>query len=447
MPTLHARTAHLGTAVPTGLILEIACAARTGALHYVLSTVALVLCTAATSSPGPHADDQMESRFLGHEHPAGLLTERQDAGWTSQREDLITRRRRGLQLWRNASRSDRSIDEPEPGSQVFQDPDSKTNSRPVITILEPYPGAVFRERNDLEISFTVEGLRELMGELQQTAIVSTLCRSQGCKRDGWRMGHEADITQEIRVPLPQLCSVEKTCETSVKMASVPNGEYTMAVSIDYGNGRSQSSPWSTFTVDVDVELHRVLEDDERSSSQKDLDEEFSEEDLRTVARCEAIGLKVRQKPARIFDGFTYNGEIDLLQVRAEEFGDLVTAMILVESTSTFQGHVKEELYPSHAHLLPHTIRKKVRHIVEDFSELDAPVSPWAREDKQRDSILKGLDDARGQDIVIISDVDEIVKRDTILLLRVCHDFWAVHRLSECCVVVLLLLPIMFDDDK
>jgi len=241
------------------------------------------------------------------------------------------------------------------------------------------------------------------------------------------------------VPLPQLCSVERTCETSVKMASVPNGQYTMAVSIDCGDGRSQKSSWSTFTVDVDVELHRVLEDDgiERGWSQKG--EEFSEEDLRTVARCEAIGLKVRQKPARIFDGFTYNGEIDLLQVRAEEFGDLVTAMVLVESTITFQGHVKEELYSSHAHRLPHTIRQKVRHIVEDFSELDAPVSPWAREDKQRDSILKGLNDARGQDIVIISDVDEMVKRDTILLLRVCHDFWAVH--------CLLLLVNMFADNN
>ena len=56
------------------------------------------------------------------------------------------------------------------------------------------------------------------------------------------------------------------------------------------------------------------------------------------------------------------------------------------------------------------------------------VAPMERETKQRDGILKGLDDAREQDLVLISDVDEIVKRDTMLLLRVCQDFWAVNGL-------------------
>ena len=392
-----------------------------------LSAVALALCTAATclSSPGPQPDDRMERQLIGDDHPVGLLSEWQ-AGWP-------TRTRRGLQAWRSTRIFDNISEEREAGSYMFQDPDNEPSSRPVITILDPYPGAVFREYNDVEISFTVEGLGEGMGA-EPTAVVSTVCHCPDCTRDGWRMNNEADIKQAITGPLPLLCSAEKTCEQTVRMASLPNGLYEVAVGIDYRDGRGQTvqSSWSTFRVDVDVELHRVLEEDGieggggRIGRHEDMGGgEFSEEELKTVARCEEMGLKARQKPAHIFDGFTYNGEIDLLEVRAEEFGDLVTSMVLVESTHTFQGHVKELLYPSQAHRLSHAMRQKVQHVVEDFSELDAPISPFARENKQRDSILKGLSDARGHDIVLISDVDEIVNRDTILLLRVCHDFWAV----------------------
>lgn len=365
-------------------------------------------------------------------------------------------------MWRDASQFDRSIDEAEAGSRPFQsinlaledvhahpsqpipppleadladlvleDPDGEPSSSLVITILDPYSGAVFREHNDVEISFTVEGLRRRIGAMEPRAVVSTVCRCSGCRRDGWRMGDEADITREITVALPLLCSVEKTCEMTVELASIPNGLYQVAVSIDFGDGRGQEGKsWSTFEVDVDVELQRVVEEDdiEGHAGRVGRQEEFSEEDLRAVARCEANGLTARRAPARIFDGFTYNGEVDLLEIRAEEFGDLVTGMVLVEAAQTFQGDAKELQYPSHAHRLPYAVRQKVRHVVEDFSEMGGEVAPMERETKQRDGILKGLDDAREQDLVLISDVDEIVKRDTMLLLRVCQDFWAVNGL-------------------
>ena len=48
--------------------------------------------------------------------------------------------------------------------------------------------------------------------------------------------------------------------------------------------------------------------------------------------------------------------------------------------------------------------------------------PWAREHHQRDAIARGLEAARDEDIVLISDVDEIPKRAAVLLLRVCKGY-------------------------
>ena len=49
-------------------------------------------------------------------------------------------------------------------------------------------------------------------------------------------------------------------------------------------------------------------------------------------------------------------------------------------------------------------------------------NPWAREYYQRDAIARGVEAARDEDIVLISDVDEIPKRAAVLLLRVCKGY-------------------------
>jgi DsbC/DsbD-like thiol-disulfide interchange protein len=48
----------------------------------------------------------------------------------------------------------------------------------------------------------------------------------------------------------------------------------------------------------------------------------------------------------------------------EEIGDLLTGIILVESSRTFQGHSKPVIFPTHATRLPPEIRSKIRHVVE-----------------------------------------------------------------------------------
>ena len=162
-------------------------------------------------------------------------------------------------------------------------------------------------------------------------------------------------------------------------------------------------------------MSQVFEEEDDGSG--GVDGEFSAEDLAAMHMCEDWGFEVRQRPARIFDGFIYKNEIDLLEVRSEEIGHLVTGMILVEAGRTFQGAAKDLVFPMQASRLPPGMQGKIKHVVEDFSALPANADAWAREYAQRDSIAKGLGDgsapgdARPDDMVLISDVDEIPKHE------------------------------------
>jgi hypothetical protein len=211
-----------------------------------------------------------------------------------------------------------------------------------------------------------------------------------------------------------------TAVKSFAMASMPNGNYHLTVRIAEGEGEGgaggggrgladdtdaqqradsgdASAAATRFIVDVGVELTEVEEEEEEVSSEEEeappqhvpparqavgggggggLDgvgggverEGFSEEDLLAIGKCRELGMTARTRPARIFDGFTYKDEIELLQVRVEEYGDLVRAMIVVEATSTFQGAARELALPQQLSVLPPAMQPKIRHVVVDFED-------------------------------------------------------------------------------
>lgn len=107
---------------------------------------------------------------------------------------------------------------------------------------------------------------------------------------------------------------------------------------------------------------------------------------------------------RVFDGFTYNGESGMLNLRIQELRHVVDLHILVESTKTFSGAERPIMYDPTT--IPDGLRHKVVHVVVDDSPGDGDA--WSREHHQRDAIRRGLpDDVVAEDILMISDVDEI----------------------------------------
>jgi beta-1,4-mannosyl-glycoprotein beta-1,4-N-acetylglucosaminyltransferase len=118
---------------------------------------------------------------------------------------------------------------------------------------------------------------------------------------------------------------------------------------------------------------------------------------------------------KVYDCFTFNDELDLLEIRLNELNDEVDYFVLVEGTETHSGKSKplyfEENKQRFEKFLP-----KIRHIIVDkWPEYIEGVndSAWTRERMQRDAIIQGIQDARFCDVLIISDIDEIPRAEAI----------------------------------
>ena len=130
---------------------------------------------------------------------------------------------------------------------------------------------------------------------------------------------------------------------------------------------------------------------------------------------------------RIFDGFPFNDELDLLELRLMELGDLVDVFVLVEQDINFRQKPKPLYFKENrqrfAEWLP-----KIRHIVvEDYTIAPHP----AMDHYQRRQIARGMTDAKPHDVIILGDVDEIPSRDVVQAARKLppdHPFTCFQRL-------------------
>jgi len=117
-----------------------------------------------------------------------------------------------------------------------------------------------------------------------------------------------------------------------------------------------------------------------------------------------------ENSVKIFDCFIFNDELDLLELRLELCYEYVDYFILVEAEQSFTRR------PSSYHFEKNKSRysaflDKIIHIkVNDFSNDD----PWLNEYHQRNSIKEGLVNAKDEDLIFISDVDEIFNYSDIL---------------------------------
>jgi beta-1,4-mannosyl-glycoprotein beta-1,4-N-acetylglucosaminyltransferase len=143
----------------------------------------------------------------------------------------------------------------------------------------------------------------------------------------------------------------------------------------------------------------------------------------------------------IYDAFLFFNELDLLDIRLNLLNDVVDKFVIVESTVTFSGKQKRLFFDDNKHLFER-FNDKIIHIVvddtpQDFNNINYILNPstqsdvfqnkvlkylnesggwnrsnpneiqWGREIYQRESMIKGLLDCDDNDLIIVSDVDEI----------------------------------------
>jgi beta-1,4-mannosyl-glycoprotein beta-1,4-N-acetylglucosaminyltransferase len=109
--------------------------------------------------------------------------------------------------------------------------------------------------------------------------------------------------------------------------------------------------------------------------------------------------------SRVFDCFPFFNELDVLDIRLAELDPLVDHFVVVEATRTFTGKPKP-LYFADNRARYERYAHKIIHVVVDDIPLDAPTH-WVRESHQRESIMRGLGGAKPDDVIVISDCDEI----------------------------------------
>jgi beta-1,4-mannosyl-glycoprotein beta-1,4-N-acetylglucosaminyltransferase len=141
---------------------------------------------------------------------------------------------------------------------------------------------------------------------------------------------------------------------------------------------------------------------------------------------------------KIYDCFLFFNELEILELRLEILNNIVDKFVIVESTTTFSGKQKELFFDKNKDKFL-KFKDKIIHIIiddtpEDFKNLpyiSIPITAndfiknkilnyveksegwgrhekqWGRETYQRESIFYGISNCSDEDIILISDLDEI----------------------------------------
>ncbi len=120
----------------------------------------------------------------------------------------------------------------------------------------------------------------------------------------------------------------------------------------------------------------------------------------------------------IYDCFTFYNELELLDLRLNILNDVIDKFVLVEMNKTHMGEYKpfifEENKEKFSKFLDKIIHVKINKSPDIIkSKEDINGNKWILENYQRDQIMQGLKDAKEEDVVIISDLDEIPNPDCI----------------------------------
>lgn len=119
----------------------------------------------------------------------------------------------------------------------------------------------------------------------------------------------------------------------------------------------------------------------------------------------------------IYDCFSFFNELDLLEIRLNTLNEVVDRFVLVEATRTFQMKEKPLVFAQNKDRFKPFLHK-IDHIVVDtyptFWSKFRRVKTWDYHDNQKEAKMRGLQDAKPEDTIIISDLDEIPRPELVL---------------------------------
>jgi beta-1,4-mannosyl-glycoprotein beta-1,4-N-acetylglucosaminyltransferase len=122
---------------------------------------------------------------------------------------------------------------------------------------------------------------------------------------------------------------------------------------------------------------------------------------------ESIAPSLAPTRPRVYDCFTYDGE-DCLDLRLRAHWEQVDVFVIVEAALTFAGQPKALSFDAERHAWA---MAKIRYVPLEAQAFAGCATAWDRERTQRNALRLGYADAAPDDVVLIGDVDEILRED------------------------------------
>lgn len=117
---------------------------------------------------------------------------------------------------------------------------------------------------------------------------------------------------------------------------------------------------------------------------------------------------------RVFDCFVFFNEFDLLEIRLHELAPVVDRFVIVEAPLTFTGKPKPLHFEENQARFA-DFADRIVHVVDN--DQPAKASAWERQHHQRNALGRGIGEAAADDLIILSDLDEIPRRETIARIK------------------------------
>ena len=119
---------------------------------------------------------------------------------------------------------------------------------------------------------------------------------------------------------------------------------------------------------------------------------------------------------KIYDCFTFFNELEILELRLASLYDIVDYFVIVEADKTHANKPKPFNFYNHLNDFKKYL-PKIHYIMDQTIVPYKGVGDWSIENHQRNSIMKGLDAAEPDDLIMVSDVDEIPNPASIKTIR------------------------------
>lgn len=144
--------------------------------------------------------------------------------------------------------------------------------------------------------------------------------------------------------------------------------------------------------------------------------------------CAAYDLKPfpdRSRPRKIYDLLPISTELDWLEIRMHELDRMVDYFVIVESTETFTGTQKPLFFKENYSNFTQFSHKVLYHAL-DLSHL-RDNSTWEREAYSRNALYTSIFPSllppaapNKNDVLLVSDTDEIPRPEVLTMLRNCE---------------------------